>query len=265
MTTIAIRLLPLLAVLALLLAPAPRASAQLFPPKATVHDELYYVLHYRCPYPSTNFEPAVFWEGNRLVIEVVTSGNVCFTGNDEELRFAVRLGKLPAGDHDLEIRHFFETSASVDPFAGQPMVRRIRVSEQTPVRASGLWFDPAVPQQGLSFLLTPGGELVANWFTYAPSGDPVWLTGQTQPEALEASIEMALASGGRFASAGGNPQLTPFGTLEVTFLECGKARAQWRSTVPGFTNRNLNLVQLSSADGLGNCVPDAITEWLGWR
>lgn len=258
------RLLPLLVALVALL-PTGSAQAQLFPPKATQHDVLYYVLHYTCPYPSPRFEPQVFWEGDRLVVEIVTQGTVCFSNNNEEIRFAVRLGKLPAGDHDLEIRHFYEITGGMAPYGGQPVVRRIRVREQTPVRVSGLWSDPAVSLQGLSFLLAPNGLLVANWFTYTPGGDPIWLTGQAEPDELLASIEMFLADGGRFGVPGGNAELVPFGTLDVDFFDCGRARAQWRSTLPGFTNRTLNLTQISSADGLGNCQPDAITEWFGWR
>jgi hypothetical protein len=254
----------LLAAMPLLLA-AATAPAQVFPPKPTVHDDVYWVLNFRCPYPSAAYEPQVFQEGGRLVVEFVTEGSVCFSGPEEELHFAVRLGRLPAGRHEVEFRSAFTTGGGVTPFAGPPQVRAFRVLEQTPVRVSGLWFDPAAPKQGLSFLLAPNGELVANWFTYAGNGEPVWFSGQVTADGLSAVIPMGIASGGRFAQPGGQPELTEFGTLEIDFLECGRARALWRSNVPGFTTRTLNLVQLSAADGIGNCLPDAILQWRGWR
>jgi hypothetical protein len=260
------RLLPFLAALALLPLCLP-AGAQVFPVKPTPYEDTYYVLTFRCPYPSVHRDPVVTRSGNRIVIEAVTEGSVCFTGNDTEVAFAVNLGRLPAGNYDVTFNLGFEQlpNGAVVPFGGEPQQRRIRVRDHTPVRVTGLWHEPAAPAQGMNFLLSPNGDLVLTWFTYASNGEPLWLFGQTVAEGLVASFEVALPSGGRFSRPFGNPQFSALGTLAIEFTSCGRAQAVWQSSHPAFPSRTLNLEQIASADGLGGCEPDAILNWRGWR
>ncbi|HRQ66799.1 MAG TPA: hypothetical protein PKZ76_18355 [Xanthomonadaceae bacterium] len=259
-------LLPLLAALVLSSLGFP-AGAQVFPVKPTPHEDTWYVLTFRCPYPSVHRNPVVTRSGSRIVIEAVTEGSVCFTGNDTEVAFAVNLGRLPAGNYDVTFNLGFELSpnGTVVPFGGEPQQRRIRVRDHTPVRVSGLWHEPAAPAQGMNFLLAPNGNLVLTWFTYVGNGQAVWLFGQTDAEGLQASFDVALPSGGRFSRPFGNPELNTLGTLDIEFTSCGRAQAVWQSSHPAFPSRTLNLEQVASGDGLGGCEPDAVLNWRGWR
>ncbi len=261
-----IRLLPVLAAVLLVSTSTP-ADAQAFPVKPTPYEDTYFVMTFSCPYPTPHRAPQVSRVGTRIFIEAVTSGSVCFTGVDTEVPFAVNLGRLPADTYDVIIQLNYELSpnGTVVSFSGQPQERKLRVRDHTPVRVTGLWFDPALSTQGLNFLLAPNGELVVQWLTFAPDGEALWLFGQAMPEGLQASVEMFLPSGGRFGAGGGSPRLDTLGTLNISFTSCGRAQAAWQSSVPGFASRTLNLVQLSSGDGLGHCTPDAILEWRDWR
>ncbi|MDW8478868.1 MAG: hypothetical protein RML12_02095 [Xanthomonadales bacterium] len=256
---------PLRPALVLALCWSAIARAELFPGGATTHDELWYLLRFRCPYPVADREPSVRQEGGRLVIEFVTTGNVCFTGDHPELTFAVPLGRLPAGRHELELRPLFRAGGALVPYADTPQRRSIRVGDGPPSRLSGLWFDPAVPQQGLKLLLAPNGVLSAIWNTYDEQGQALWLFGQTEARGLEYELPMAVPSGGRFGRPGGAESATPLGVLRLRWLECGRIAAEWLPRLPGFPGLRTTLVQLAGTQGVGDCAPPAITRWRGWN
>jgi hypothetical protein len=253
------------AVLAAALCVLGDARAELFPSGPSIHDELWYLIRFRCPYPAADREPVVRADGGRIVIEFATVGSVCFSGDHPERVFAVPLGRLPAGRHEIELRPHYLVGGTPVPYADGPQRRSVRVGDGPPSRLSGLWFDPTLPQQGLSLQLASDGTLAVLWNTYDEQGQPLWLFGQTQATGLSYEVPMALPSGGGFGRPGGQETLTPFGSLRLDWQGCGRLAAEWRPRLPGFPSRRLALVQLASPKGIGDCDPPAITRWTGWN
>lgn len=251
--------------LAVGLAAFDAARAELFPAGATVHDDLWYLVRFRCPYPVADREPTVHREEGRLVIEFATVGSVCFSGDHPERVFAVPLGRLPAGRHEIELRPHYLVGGAAVPYDGPPQRRTVRVGDGPPSRLTGLWFDPAVPQQGLALQLAAHGTLNVIWTTYDEQGQPLWLFGQTEAVGLSYALVMAVPTGGGFGRSLGQESLVPFGTLRLSWQGCGRIAAEWLPLIPGFPGRRLNLVQLAAPSGIGDCEPPAITRWTGWN
>ncbi|MCQ4166375.1 DUF4397 domain-containing protein [Tahibacter harae] len=133
---------------------------------------------------------------------------------------------------------------------------------ETPVdrNLSGHWFNPETPGQGITFFPVPAFDnIVGTWYTYDTAGNQVWYgldasatPGQTTVDrpgtfdGREATFAVYRTSGGRFNDP--RPiQLTPAGSLVVTFANCKQATARYRN---GNTDVTFPLTNLAPG---GNC------------
>lgn len=138
-----------------------------------------------------------------------------------------------------------------------PLVRLTRVasagSGALQACASGSWYQPAQDGHGLQMEIVGEGserQAVVVWFTYA-DGEQRWLTGAGPITGDRATIPLAITDGGQFPPAfqPGQVSREPWGTLEWTGIDAGRARIQWNSTRPGFASGSLDLVRLTTLLG----------------
>lgn len=103
-------------------------------------------------------------------------------------------------------------------------------------RMSGTWFDPAVPGQGLQFIVRPGSTFFAPWFTFDPVGSSNdatrqhWFTLQGDlAGAIDGAREVLLVQtlGGRFDSRPTDNSHV-VGRATVHMLACDRARLDYR-------------------------------------
>jgi hypothetical protein len=119
--------------------------------------------------------------------------------------------------------------------------------------ASGSWFDPQRDGEGFVVQLIPGERAVVTWFTYPPEGEAseqAWLIGSGVTVGNRIEITEMIRPTGATFGPGFDPDSVvnePWGTLEITFVDCNTAIASWMGP-PDFGDGSLNLVRLSSID-----------------
>jgi len=129
-----------------------------------------------------------------------------------------------------------------------------------PMTASGSWFDPERPGEGLSYMLLDDGQTLIHWFTYAPEDDlprrQSWLVGNRQINHPGFDgLLLAGPQGGSFGQGLPNPQNyinDVFGDLVMAWTNEGRfesrqSLASVMTQVP--VDQNLGLVQLSRLAG----------------
>lgn len=143
---------------------------------------------------------------------------------------------------------------------------------------SGNWYDPGANQAGhgfqLEFTNAPGVTagrkvLVAIWFVFTPTGEPVWVYGQGEydPTSNTTTIPSEVYSGAKFPpnyNAADRQQLplttTPpgWGNLTFTFSDCNHGTAQWVPSAAagalGYTSGSVPIQRLTMIDGT-SCPP----------
>jgi len=138
---------------------------------------------------------------------------------------------------------------------------------------SGNWYDPSANQGGHGFQLeftnasgaTPGHKvLVAIWFVFTPTGEPVWIYGQGDydPTSNTTTIPSEVYSGAKFPpnyNAADRQHLplntSPpgWGNLTFTFTDCNHGTAQWTPSAAagalGYTSGSVPIQRLTMIDG----------------
>jgi len=120
---------------------------------------------------------------------------------------------------------------------------------------SGLYHDPNRVGEGINILISEIGDrrfLFLTWYTYA-EGQAMWLVASNDFEPGDDSIELELlrASGTGFGPDFDNSEvdLQAWGTIVLTFPECGLLDASYNSIMPGFGSASVNLEQLVGVSG----------------
>ncbi|MFT5139011.1 MAG: cytochrome c peroxidase [Lysobacterales bacterium] len=117
---------------------------------------------------------------------------------------------------------------------------------------SGSWIDLEHGGEGWIIEVIDEDTAVIFWFTFDENGDRVWLIGVADPNGQTLAADMLLASGPVFG-AGFNQNdvsYTSWGTLEITFDDCGTASAVYASTVGGYGSGTMQPNRLTSLAGL---------------
>lgn len=117
---------------------------------------------------------------------------------------------------------------------------------------SGTWYDPGTAGQGLILNLLPDGKVMAAFYGFEPSGDPLWLVGTSVQEAQldkEITVKLVIVNGGKFGGFGpGNTTESHWGELKLVFRNCNVAQAQ----LDGDSGQQqLSLQKLAGIHGLG--------------
>lgn len=123
-----------------------------------------------------------------------------------------------------------------------------QASAQVKACYSGNWKEPTKSGHGFEFEVIPASPpvLAVDWFAFAPSGAPVWLSGAGAISGNTAQMTLALidGSGAQFPPKFNPKAITQhaWGTATFTFTDATHAHVAWNSTIPGYGNGALDLV-----------------------
>jgi hypothetical protein len=122
---------------------------------------------------------------------------------------------------------------------------------------SGNWKEPTKSGHGFEFEVTSSSAngtpvLAVDWFTFTPTGAPLWLYGGGVISGNSAQMTLALIDGsGAQFSPRFNPGLitqNAWGTATFTFTDATHAHVTWNSTIPGYGQGQLDLVPTFGLD-----------------
>ncbi len=118
---------------------------------------------------------------------------------------------------------------------------------------SGSWYDPTHNGEGFNLEMLSDNRVLAYWFTYDQQGQRRWLFGVGENRAGKLVFDdMQTTSGGIFGPDFDPVSIvfTSWGTLELE-LDCNSGTATYNSSEADFGAGVLNLVRLTTIDGLG--------------
>jgi hypothetical protein len=119
---------------------------------------------------------------------------------------------------------------------------------------TGNWYDPNQSGHGFGIEVLPGNVLLAEWYTFTPSGEPTWIIGSGTYSGSSAKLDayQTSGSGAKFPPNfdAKNVQRQHWGTLTFTFSECGHGQVSWSSELPNYGAGTMNLTQLTQPVGV---------------
>ena len=121
---------------------------------------------------------------------------------------------------------------------------------------TGTWVEAAAAGQiGLGLEVLPGGNLVAEMYTYAPAGGQAWVGGVgpiIDGDHATITVSTINGPGGRFAPNFDPSQVanTTWGTLSLRFSDCNHGTLDWASSVPGYGSGSLPIIRMTLPAGL---------------
>ena len=131
---------------------------------------------------------------------------------------------------------------------GFPRLGPIR--EEAPL--SGAWFDPTHNGEGFTVEVLDNDLVVVYWFSFGPDGSRRWYFGVGEIRNGKLVFEDMLTTKGGIFGDDFDPatvETLPWGSLELD-ITCDGGTATYASTEEGFGSGVLNVVQLTSMDGL---------------
>jgi len=118
---------------------------------------------------------------------------------------------------------------------------------------SGSWYDPTHNGEGFNLEMLADGRALVYWFSYDREGQRRWFFGVGEISAGKLVFnDMRTTSGGIFGPDfdPATVQINTWGTLELE-LACNTGTATYASSEDGFGSGVLNLVRLTTIQGLG--------------
>lgn len=112
---------------------------------------------------------------------------------------------------------------------------------------SGSWFNEATNGQGFQLQVVDDQTVLAFWYTYDDTGNPIWAFGVGSIEGNQVSVEMSTAAGPTFSDY--NPEdvlFTPFGTVTFTFVDCNAADVAWQTSLAAFGSGSMPIIRLTN-------------------
>ena len=122
---------------------------------------------------------------------------------------------------------------------------------------SGNWKEPTKSGHGFEFEVTSSSAsgtpvLAVDWFTFTPTGAPVWLYGGgvINGNSVQMTLVLVNGSGAQFPPRFRPAQITQnsWGTATFTFTDATHAHVTWNSTIPGYGLGQLDLVPTFGLD-----------------
>jgi uncharacterized repeat protein (TIGR01451 family) len=141
--------------------------------------------------------------------------------------------------------------------------QQVRVPASDPAGAqvkacySGNWKEPTKSGHGFEFEVTSSSAngtpvLAVDWFTFTPTGAPVWLYGGGLINGNSSQMTLAIVdgTGAQFPPRFNPSQITQhaWGTATFTFTDATHAHVTWNSTIPGYGQGQLDLVPTFGLD-----------------
>ena len=115
---------------------------------------------------------------------------------------------------------------------------------------TGSWFNPAAAGHGVNLEILSPTQAALAWYTFDPQGNPIFLVGAGAIAGNRITANVVQARGMQFGSFAPAATLTPWGTLELTFADCGSGTLSWTSAVPGYANGTQPLARLTGLAAL---------------
>jgi len=117
---------------------------------------------------------------------------------------------------------------------------------------TGSWYLPAQSGHGFNIEVLPNNALIAYWYVYDNNGNNLWLVGQGTYAGDTATMDAFSGSGGMFPPNFDKTKIvrTKWGSLTIQFADCNNATVQWTPIVPGYTAGSMQLVRLTSVQGV---------------
>jgi outer membrane protein assembly factor BamB len=206
-------------------------------------------------------------DGNRLTFTDVylASGGRFAAGFDPAVVKLVRWGgiRMEFSDCNFGTLSYAETNSPtpttrsiqrLTALAGAPCDGNAPPGSAIDATRSGAWFDLARGGEGWVVESIGSGRAVVYWFTYDPAGNLAWVGGSGTLDGNRLVVtDMRRPIGTRFG-ADFNPadvNLTPWGSLEMTFDGCHNARVRYASTQPGWGSGEYPAIRLTAIGGIG--------------
>ena len=117
---------------------------------------------------------------------------------------------------------------------------------------SGSWYLPAQSGHGFNVEVMPNNGFLAYWYVYDNNGNNLWLVGEGSYSGGTATMDAYQVTGGMFPPNFDKTKIvrTKWGSLTMTFTDCNDATVQWTPIVPGYTSGSMQLVRLTSVQGV---------------
>ncbi len=122
---------------------------------------------------------------------------------------------------------------------------------------SGNWKEPTKSGHGFEFEITSSSAtgtpvLAVDWFTFTPTGAPVWLYGGgiINGNSVQMTLGLINGAGAQFPPRFDPTQVTQnaWGTATITFSDATHAHLTWNSTIPGYGQGQIDLVPTFGLD-----------------
>lgn len=127
-------------------------------------------------------------------------------------------------------------------------------STPVPITAgfTGAWYDPNQAGHGIFIEVLSETQLLAWWFTFAPSGQQVWFGNLGAIENDTATVRALSAQGGRWIPNfdPGNVTQPEWGTLTFQFTDCNHGHVDFSNTIAGYGSGRMDLTRLTQPAGL---------------
>ena len=138
----------------------------------------------------------------------------------------------------------------------QDNLYKIAISPESDVSidVTGNWYDPNQSGQGFSLEVLPGNSLIAEWYTFTPSGEPTFIIGTGTYSGSSATLD-AYQTGGSGAKFfpnfdAKNVERQHWGTMTFSFSDCSHGQVSWNSELPNYGAGSMNLTQLTRPVGV---------------
>ena len=117
---------------------------------------------------------------------------------------------------------------------------------------SGSWYDPSHSGEGYVLQVLSSDQALVYWFSYDGEGKRRWFFGVGAISGQLIRFETMFTTSGALFGDAFDPeavQVTPWGSLELE-LQCASGNARFEPTEQGFPAGELDLVRLTTLDGL---------------
>lgn len=117
---------------------------------------------------------------------------------------------------------------------------------------SGSWFDPGTAGQGITLEVLPDDGALIYWFTYTPDGNQAWVFGVGNADGPRVDFpEVFITGGTQFGDGfdGGSVDVSPWGSLSLTYDDCGRGVLSYRSALQGWDSGAMHVDRLTTLDG----------------
>lgn len=118
---------------------------------------------------------------------------------------------------------------------------------------TGTWVDE-IGTSGFGIEVLDGGQMVVEWYTFAPEGGQAYVGGAGPYSGNQAAMTLfqMVGPGAAFPPRYDERNVHPaeWGSVELTFTDCNNGRIAWTSLVSGFGTGDMAIKRLTKPAGL---------------